>query len=113
MQEGVDLFKEGTANLSTKTGGFARKSTASVKAEANRVAKIGKLRYKHFRMNREAHKKFADIGGRIYDLTTKNKVDLSLDEPTQVLISDIHQIEEEIKQVEAEIQGLSRSSKKV
>jgi len=111
MQEGVSLFKEGTTTFTTKTRRIAKEGTASVKTEAARVGKIGKLRYQHFWLNKEAQKKFADIGGQIYDQVSNKTKEYHFDEPTQTLISAIGKIEEQIKKVEAEIQSLSKKGK--
>jgi len=108
MKEGMDLFKEGTKAFTTKTRRIAKKSTASVKSEGARVGKIGKLRVQHFWLNKEAQKKFTDIGGRIYDQVSNKTKEYHFDEPTQTLISETEKIEGKIKKVEAEIQSLSK-----
>ncbi|HEX9758382.1 MAG TPA: hypothetical protein VGB26_11400 [Nitrospiria bacterium] len=112
MQEGADLFKEGTTTFTTKTRRIAKKSSASVKTEATRVGKIGKLRYQHFWLNKEAQKKFADIGGRIYDQVSNKTIEYHFDEPTQTLISEIEKMEGQIKKVKGEIQSLSKKGEK-
>jgi len=72
------------------------------------VGKIGNLRVQHFWLNKEAQKKFADIGGRIDDQVSNKTKEYHFDEPTQTLISEIGKIEEQIKKVEAEIRNLSK-----
>ena len=109
LQEGVDLFKEGTTTFTSKTRNIAKKSSVSVKTEATRVGKIGKL---HFWLNKEAQKKFADIGGRIYDQVSNQTKEYHFDEPTQTLISEVKNLEEQIKKVETEIHQLSKKAEK-
>ena len=112
MKEGVDLLKEGTSTLTTEARRLTKKGAASMKAGARRMTRLGKLRYEVYRLNRKAHSKFADMGGQVYDLTSKDLTKFKMDEQLKKLILETRQIEERIKTLESEIRRLVKSKQK-
>lgn len=131
VKEGAELFKEGTAVLSTEARRMAKKGAATmtaeaqkmmkegvatarkgaftVTAEAQRMAKITNLRYQLFQMNQKAQDKFAEIGGQVYDSAVKSPQGIRLDEKARKLILEAKQIEEQIKKLKSEIDRASKS----
>jgi hypothetical protein len=112
MQEGVDLLKEGTATLTTKASRLTKKGAVSIKSEAHCMAKVGKLRYQLYQLNRKAQAKFTEIGGQVYDLASKDLEGFKLDEKSRKLILETQQIEKQIQALESEILGLSKGRQK-
>jgi predicted nucleic acid-binding Zn-ribbon protein len=108
MKEGADLLKEGTTTMTTEARRVAKKGAASMKEEAARVTRIGKLRYQVYRLNQKAQAKFTEIGGQVYDLTSKDLKELKMNEKLQKLIQETKEIEGQVKTLEAEVLKLSK-----
>lgn len=116
VKESAELFKEGTGVLSTearrmatKGAATARKGATAAATEAGRLTRVANLRLQLFHLNQRAQDKFAEIGGRVYELAVKNPKGLRLDETTRKRIQEAEQIEGQIKKLKSEI---GRSSKK-
>src|SRR4029077_5174421 len=90
----------------------AKKGVASVKAEAQRMARITSLRFQLFRLNEKAQEKFAEIGGQIYHTATKNIKAVRLHEKVRKLVLEAKQIEGQTKKLKSEIDRLSKEKKK-
>jgi len=130
VKESAELFKEGTAVLSTEarrmaTKGAAtmtaeaekmmkegvataRKGAATVTAEARRMTRVANLRLQLFHLNQRAQDKFAEIGGQVYDSAVKNPKSLRLDETTRKRIQEAKQIEGQIKKMKSDIVQASK-----
>lgn len=116
MKEGGELFKEGTAVLTTEARRMAKegvatakKSAATVTAEAQRMTKVANLRLQLFRLNQKAQDKFAEIGGQVYDMTAKDPESVRLEGKVRKLVSEAKQIEEQIEKLKSEIDRLSKA----
>lgn len=94
--------------MSEQAGRMAKKGAATFRAEAQRMAQIGKLRYRRIRLNQQAHGKLAELGGRVYDHAVKDPKKFKLDLKSQKLITEAKQIEGQIKKLDSEIQKLSK-----
>jgi hypothetical protein len=134
MKEGADLIKEGTAVLTTETRrvtkkgaatmssearkmmeegmASARKGAAIVKSETRRMSHVANLRYQLFRENQNAHSKFAEIGGAIYDLSAKSPKNVPLNGKVRKLLLDAKQIEGRVRKLKSEIDRLSKPTKR-
>lgn len=67
-------------------------------------AKIGRLRYRVYTLHKKAEKRFAEIGGLVYDMA-KPPFENPLARPEVLkLIEDIKKIESEVETVEEEIE---------
>jgi len=130
VKESTELFKEGTAVLSTEarrmaTKGAAtmtaeaermmkegvataRKGAATAAAEAGRLTRVANLRLQLFRLNQKAQDKFAEIGGQVYDSAAKKPKGFRLDPMTQKRIQEAKRIEEQIKKLKSEIAKASK-----
>ncbi|HEY5649519.1 MAG TPA: hypothetical protein VIU33_08470, partial [Nitrospiria bacterium] len=115
IKEGADLVKQGTSSLRSEAKTFAqkgassaRKGADSVRNEAQRVASLGNLRYKLFRLNQDAQKIFTEIGGRVYEQAKDGETDISLDEKTTSLVEKAVKSETEIQGIKDKIKDLSR-----
>ncbi len=108
MSEGMDVVKEKAAIMSEQAGKMAKKGATTFRAEAQRVATIGKLRYRKLRLTQQAHGKLGELGGRVYDLASKDSKKFRLDPKSQKLITEAKRIEGQIKKLDSEIQKLSK-----
>ncbi len=114
IKEGSDLVKQGTASLRSeaktmaqKGASSARKGADSVRGEASRVAHIGNHRYRLFRLNQDAQKLFAEIGGRVYEQAKEGDTQITLDDKTASLIEKGIKTETKILTLKEEIKNLS------
>lgn len=112
MREGVDLLKEGSTTLTTEASRLTKKSAVSVRNEARRMAKLGKLRYQLYLLNRKAQAKFTEIGGKVYDLASQDLEGFKLDEKLRELILETQQIEKQIQTMDSEILSLSKGKQR-
>jgi hypothetical protein len=132
VKESTELFKEGTAVLSTEARRMAqkgaatmtteaqkimkegvataKKGAATVTAEAQRMTRLANLRVRLFGLNQKAQDKFAEIGGQVYDTAVKNPKDFRLGERARKLIREAKQIEGQIKKLKSEIDRISKRS---
>jgi hypothetical protein len=112
VKEGADLFKVGTTALSVETKRMAKKGTLAMREETRRMVRLSKLRYQLYRENQKAQSLFAEIGGKVYDLASKDLEGFKADEGLKKLILETQQIEERVKTLESEIEGLSKKHQK-
>jgi len=107
LHEGANLIKEGTSILGAQASLAAKKGAASVKAETQRLGRLGQVRYQLFQLNREAQDNFAKIGSKVYELTSNGRGELKINEPLRKLITGTQAIEKQIKTLEAKAHKLS------
>lgn len=112
VKEGADLFKVGTTTLSAETRRMAKKGAFAMREETRRMARLGKLRYQVYRLNQRARNNFTEIGGKVYDLASKDLKRFKLDEKLKKLILETQQIEGHVKTLESEIRKLSKKNQK-
>lgn len=84
LQEGIAVVKQGAA-------------VAVVKAEE--LAEEGKKKYKIFELKQKIHSNFADLGGRIYDLSHQKSIDPLNDKKVKTIISGIKKLEADIRKI--------------
>ncbi len=84
-------------------GWSAVKDGAKIAAEkGEEVAKIGRIRYQQFLLHKKAERRFADLGGMVYDMA-KPPYENPLSNPEVMkVIEEIKKIEEESQQLEEE-----------
>ena len=109
LQEGVDLFKEGTSVLSTEARRVAKKGAKSVSSEASRIARISRLRYDLFRLNHKAQSAFTEIGGLIYEKASPDPDKFRLDARLKKLVLEAGKIEEQIYGLKSEIEKFQKA----
>lgn len=74
-------------------------------------AKIGKLKYRRHTLHKSAEKRFAEIGGIVYDMT-KSPGDNPLARPDVLkLLDDIKKLEAETEAVDREIEATKKKEK--
>lgn len=82
------------------------KEGAKVAAEkTEKMAKIAKLRYQIYTLHREAEKKFAEIGGRVYDMANPPGDNPFSNAKITRLIEEIRQIEEKVQRLQERLHG--------
>lgn len=84
LKEGIVYLKEGAA---------------IVKVKAEELTEEGKKRYKIFEMKTKVQKDISDLGGKVYDLISKNKNPLQ-DKVVKAIISRIKKFEMRIAKLE-------------
>jgi len=89
VKEGVHLLKE---------------KAIVVKEKAEELAEEGKRRYKLFELQTKVQKEIAELGGRVYDLSSKLKNPL-LDKKVKSLIARIKKLEEQVTKLEGKTKG--------
>jgi len=82
------------------------KGGAKVAAEkTEKMAKIAKLRYQIYTLHREAEKRFAEIGGRVYDMANPPCENPFSDAEIKRVIEEIRQIEEKVQRLQEKLHG--------
>ena len=112
MEEGVDLFKEGTATFTKEARRMANKGAATMREETRRMARLGRLRYQVYRLNQKAQTNFTEMGGKVYDLASKDLKRFKLNEGLKKLILENKEIERQVETLESEIRKLSKKKQK-
>jgi peptidoglycan hydrolase CwlO-like protein len=72
-----------------------------VKEKAEELAEEGKRRYKIFELQTKVQKEITELGGRVYDLSSKLKNPL-LDKKVKSLIARIKKLEKQVTKLEKE-----------
>jgi|Deesub1362A_J573_1020465.scaffolds.fasta_scaffold01172_6 hypothetical protein len=85
LKEGIDLFRE-------------RSSTVTKKLEW--LTEEGKKRYKLFNLNMKVQEEFAHLGGRVYDLMSKNVDNPLANKRVQSIFKKIKRLEAQINRLE-------------
>lgn len=85
LQEGVDVFKEGSSVFQKKLEEFTDG---------------GKRKYKEFNLNMKVQDEFAKLGGEIYDLISKKNRNPLGSRSVTSIISRINKLEAEINRLE-------------
>jgi len=86
VKEGVYLLKE---------------KAIVVREKAEELAEEGKRRYKIFELQTKVQKEIAELGGRVYDLSSKLKNPL-FDKKVKSLIARIKKLEKQVTKLEKE-----------
>ena len=89
LQKGIE---EGMAAL--------KEGAAVVKVKAEELTEEGKRRYRIFDLKKEVHKELAELGGKVYDLSSKVENPL-LDNEVGAIIERIKVLEAEIAELES------------
>ena len=84
LKEGLDFLKEGAA---------------VVKVKAEELTDEGKKRYKVYELKAKVQSKVEGLGGRVYDLSSKNKNPMQ-DKKVKVIITCIKKLEARIAKLE-------------
>jgi hypothetical protein len=84
LKEGFDFLKEGAA---------------VVKVKAEELTDEGKKRYKIYELKAKVQSEIADLGGRVYDLSSKNKNPMK-DKKVMAIMNCIKKFEARIAKLE-------------
>jgi len=84
IKEGLDFLKEGAA---------------VVKVKAEELTDEGRKRYKIYELKAKVQKEIADLGGRVYDLSSKNKTPMQ-DKRVKAIMTRVKKIETRIAKLE-------------
>ena len=95
LREGIDLFRE-------------RSTTVTKKLEW--LTEEGKKKYKLFNLNMKVQEEFAHLGGRIYDLISKDVENPISNKRVQTIIKRIKRLEAQINRLEGK--GIKTARKK-
>lgn len=68
--------------------------------KAEELAEEGKRRYKIFGLKQKVQSNFTELGGKVYDLTTKGTKNPLLDKKVKSFISGIKKLESQITKLE-------------
>lgn len=96
LQKGI---KEGIA--------IVKESAAVVREKAEELTEEGKRRYKIFELKTKVQKEISELGGRVYDLSSKTKNPI-LDRKVKTIVARIKKFETQITKLE----GKARTSSK-
>ena len=97
LKEGIDYLKEGAA---------------IVKVKAEELTDEGKKRYKIFDLKTKVQKEISDLGGRVYDLSSKNKNPLQ-DKRIKAIMTRVKKFEARIAKLEGkQVRGPKKSATK-
>ena len=99
--EGIDLDKiRGEVQLGVREGLKAvRKGTTAVKEKAEELTEEGKRRYKMFELRSKVRSWMTELGGRVYELSSKEKNPM-LDMKVKLMVSRIRKLEAQINRVQ-------------
>jgi len=84
IKEGIDLFKEGATVIKVKAG---------------ELTEEGKKRYKLFELKTKVQREIAELGGTVYDLSSKVKNPM-LEKKVKAIINRIKRVEVQIRKLE-------------
>ena len=76
-----------------------KKGVAVVKAKAEELTEEGKKQYKIFALKAKVRDEIADLGGRVYDLSSKVKNPM-LDRKVKTIVAQIKKLETQITKLE-------------
>ncbi|MEK6589622.1 MAG: hypothetical protein AABZ11_02990 [Nitrospinota bacterium] len=88
IKEGIEVVKGGAV---------------VVKKKAGELSEEGKRRYRIYELHRKVHREMAELGGVIYDLSSK------VENP--MLSSNVKEIIDRIKKLEEKVKGLEEKQK--
>jgi uncharacterized protein YlxW (UPF0749 family) len=89
-----DLQKEIKAGIA-----FIRESTAVVKKKTEELTEEGKKQYKIFELKTKVQKEITELGGRIYDLSSRIKNPM-LDTKVKAILARIKKLESQVAKLE-------------
>ena len=124
IEKGAETVKEGAEtfshNVSKKAPGVWADISGKTKELASTIAEkteeafnLSKLQIKHYKLNKQAEKVFAEIGGHVYTLShNKTKKNVYEDHKIKKLFGDIRYIERNISIVDKNIAKLKTQLKK-
>ncbi len=101
-----DRVKEELKKMVDEGWGAVKEGAKIAAEKGEEMAKVGKLRYQEYQLHRKAERRFADLGGMVYELA-KPPYENPLSNP------EVMKIVEEIKAVEDEIASLEEERKKI
>ncbi len=110
IEEGAKTVKDGAEGVAKsvveKAPGIAsalvekgKGLAESIGDKAQELVTLGQLKVKHYNLNREVSNLFAEIGGKVYELTKNNDPNIA---SNPEILANI----EKVKKLEAEIEGL-------
>jgi uncharacterized protein YlxW (UPF0749 family) len=89
-----DLQKEIKASIA-----FIRESTAVVKKKTEELTEEGKKQYKIFELKTKVQKEITELGGRVYDLSSRIKNPM-LDTKVKAILARIKKLESQVAKLE-------------
>lgn len=92
IKEGITAVKEGAA---------------VVKGKVEELTEEGKRQYKIYALKTKVQKEIAELGGRVYDLSSKIKNPM-LDRKVEAILSRIKKLEAQITKIEGKPKTVSR-----
>ena len=77
-----------------------RKGATVAVEKAEELAEEGKRRYKVFELKMKVQSNFTELGGKVYDLTSKGSKNLMLDTKVKSLVAGVKKLEAQIAKLE-------------
>lgn len=92
IKEGIEVVKEGATY---------------VREKAEELTEEGKKRYKIFELKSRVQKEITELGGKVYDLSTKLKNPM-LDKKVQAIVTRVKKLESQITKLEGKPKTIPR-----
>lgn len=99
-----DLRKEIKAGIA-----FIKESTATVRKKTEELSEEGKRQYSIFTLKTKVRNEIAELGGRVYDLSSTQKNPL-LDKKVKAIVIRIKKIETQISKLERKAKGTAKKT---
>jgi len=100
-----EKVKEGLKRAAEEGWIIAKEGAKVAAKKTEKMAKIAKLRYQIYTLHREAEKRFAEIGGRVYDMANPPCENPFSDAEIKRVIEEIRQIEEKVQSLQEKLHG--------
>ena len=89
-----------------------RKGATVAVEKAEELAEEGKRRYKVFELKMKVQSNFTELGGKVYDLTSKGSKNLMLDTKVKSLVAGVKKLEAQIAKLEKAAGAATKKGKK-
>lgn len=96
LTKGVNLLKKGAGVLAEKT---------------EETASLARLKYSLYGLRSEVSKRFAELGGRVYELAGKGESKVLDDAKVKELLEEVKEHEKQIKELEKDIEAMKKQAK--
>lgn len=87
--------------------GVVREGAIAVKEKAEELTEEGKRQYKIYALKTKVQKEIAELGGRVYDLSSKVKNPM-LDRKVEAILSRVKKLEAQITKLEEKPKTVSK-----
>ncbi len=104
-------IKKSLGEFVTKAADKAGELTREAADKAEEVTKLGKVKLDIFQIKRDIEKQFSELGGTVYQMILDKKTkDLEKDEKVKACITAIGNLEQKMKEKEAQYKQIQEES---